>query len=141
MQDAESSPKVVAIGEIGLDYYYDNSPREIQRNVFTTQLNYAKEADLPVINHSRKAKKDTLDIINHTRVQKGVFHCFSGDLDMAEQVLELGFYISIAGPVTFKKARRLQDIVRVIPDDRLLIETDAPLKVESRPSSARVWSD
>jgi TatD DNase family protein len=126
MQNAENSPKVVAIGEIGLDYHYDNSPREIQRNVFTTQLLYAKEANLPVIIHSRKAKKDTLDIIRHTEVQKGVFHCFSGDLDMAEQALELGFYISIAGPVTFKKARRLQDIARVIPDERVLIETDAP---------------
>ncbi len=123
---AESSPKVVAIGEIGLDYHYDNSPREIQRNVFSKQLQYSKEVDLPVIIHSREAKKDTLDIIRQSAVQKGVFHCFSGDLDMAEQALAIGFHISIAGPVTFKKARRLQDIARVIPDEKLLIETDAP---------------
>jgi TatD DNase family protein len=118
--------KVVAIGEIGLDYHYDYSPREIQQDVFIRQLQYAKEINLPVIIHSRDAKKDTLSIIKESGVTKGVFHCFSGDIEMAEKVMAMGFYISIAGPVTFKNARRLRDIAKAIPDKYLLIETDAP---------------
>ncbi len=118
--------KVVAIGEIGLDYHYDNSPREIQKHVFKRQLQYAKEINLPVIIHSREAKKDTIDIIREAGVNKGVLHCFSGDMEMAEKAMAMGFYISIAGPVTFKNARRLRDIAKAIPDDYLLIETDAP---------------
>jgi len=118
--------KVVAIGEIGLDYHYNNSPREIQKDVFKRQLQYAKEINFPVIIHSREAKKDTLDIIKESGVNKGVLHCFSGDIEMAEKAMAMGFYISIAGPVTFKNARRLRDIAKAIPDDYLLIETDAP---------------
>ncbi|MEW6066943.1 MAG: TatD family hydrolase [Nitrospirota bacterium] len=118
--------KVVAIGEIGLDYHYDNSPRNIQQQVFMKQLQLAKEVNLPVIIHSREAKKDTLDIIRESGVSKGVFHCFSGDTEMAEKAMAIGFYISIAGPVTFKKAHHLREIARAIPDDYLLIETDAP---------------
>jgi len=121
-----SLPKVVAIGEIGLDYHYDNSPRETQRAVFVKQLQLAKEVDLPVIIHSREAERDTLDIIRESGVNKGVFHCFSGDMDVAGKGIEMGFSISIAGPVTFKKAKRLREIAAAIPDDRLLIETDAP---------------
>lgn len=119
-------PKVVAIGEIGLDYHYDNSPREVQREVFMKQLQLAKEAGLPVIIHSREAERDTLDIIRESGVCKGVFHCFSGDMDMAGKGMAMGFSISIAGPVTFKKAKRLKEIATAIPDDYLLIETDAP---------------
>ena len=118
--------KVVAIGEIGLDYHYDNSPREIQRDVFVKQLQLAKELDLPAVIHSREAKRDTLEIIARSGVNKGVLHCFSGDMDMAERAMALGFYISIAGPVTFKNAKKLQEIAREIPDNSLLIETDAP---------------
>lgn len=118
--------KVVAIGEIGLDYHYDNSPREIQREVFKRQLALAKETGLPVVIHSREAKKDTLEIIRNSGIDKGVLHCFSGDMDMAERAMAMGFYISIAGPVTFKNARRLREIAQAIPDDYLLIETDAP---------------
>ena len=123
---AKHLPKVVAIGEIGLDYHYDNSPREVQRAVFLKQLQLAKETDLPVIIHSREAKQDTLDIIRESGVAKGVLHCFSGDMDMARQAMAMGFYISIAGPVTFKKAGNLHEAARAIPDDFLLIETDAP---------------
>jgi len=122
----ERLPRVVAIGEIGLDYHYDNSPREVQRAVFLKQLQLAKEADLPVIIHSREAKQDTLDIIRESGVAKGVLHCFSGDMDMARQAMAMGFYISLAGPVTFKKAGNLHEAARAIPDDFLLIETDAP---------------
>jgi TatD DNase family protein len=118
--------KVVAIGEIGLDYHYDHSPREIQRDVFIKQLYYAKEVNLPVVIHSREAKKDTLKILEESGVTKGVMHCFSGDLEMAERAMAIGFYISIAGPVTFKNASRLREIAKAIHDDYLLIETDAP---------------
>jgi TatD DNase family protein len=118
--------KVVAIGEIGLEYHYDNSPHEIQRQVFMKQLQLAKEVNLPVVIHSREAKKDTLEIIKESGVGKGVLHCFSGDIDMAEKAMAMGFYISIAGPVTFKNAKRPREIAKVIPDDYLLIETDAP---------------
>lgn len=118
--------KVVAVGEIGLDYHYDNSPRKIQREVFKRQLQLAKEVDLPAIIHSREAKEDTLDIIRESGVNKGVLHCFSGDMKMAEKAMAMGFYISIAGPVTFKNAKRLREIAQAIPDDYLLIETDAP---------------
>ena len=120
------SRKVVAIGEIGLDYHYDTSPRDIQRAVFMRQLQLAKDTDLPVIVHSREAKQDTLDIIRESGITRGVLHCFSGDADMAYQAMAMGFYISIAGPVTFKKALNLQEVVKMIPDDFLLIETDAP---------------
>jgi TatD DNase family protein len=118
--------RVVAIGEIGLDYHYDNSPRDAQRKVFIEQLQLAKEADLPVVIHSREAERDTLDIIRESGVNRGVFHCFSGDMDMARKGMAMGFLISIAGPVTFSKAKRLKEIAAAIPDDYLLIETDAP---------------
>ena len=118
--------KIVGMGEIGLDYHYDNSPREIQREVFKRQLFLAKETGLPVVIHSREAKKDTLEIVKEAGIDKGVFHCFSGDMDMAEKVMAMGFYISIAGPVTFKNAKKLVEIAKSIPDDYLLIETDAP---------------
>ncbi len=118
--------KVVAIGEIGLDYHYDNSPRDIQREVFRKQLLLAKEMNLPVIIHSREAQKDTLDIVEETGVRTGVFHCFSGDLEMAKRVIAMGFHISIAGPVTFRKSLTLQEVAKSIPDEYLLIETDAP---------------
>lgn len=118
--------KVVAIGETGLDYYYENSPRETQRDVFRRQLLLSKETGLPAVIHSREAKKDTLDIIRESGINKGVLHCFSGDMDMAEKAMAMGLHISIAGPVTFKNARRPKEIVKAIPDDYLLIETDAP---------------
>lgn len=118
--------KVVAIGEIGLDYHYDNSPRDIQRKVFLKQLLLAKEINLPVVIHSREAKSDTLSIMKESGVTNGVLHCFSGDIDMAEKAMAMGFHISIAGPVTFKNAKKLHEVARIIPDDFLLIETDAP---------------
>jgi len=119
-------PKIVAVGEIGLDYFYDHSPREIQRAIFAQQLVYAKECDLPVIIHSRDAREDTIRILEDSGITKGVMHCFSGDPDMAERVMRLGLHISLAGPVTFKKATVLKEVAKMVPDDRLLIETDAP---------------
>ncbi len=126
LKEWTAKEKVVAIGEIGLDYHYDNSPREVQREVFKLQLSLAKETGLPVVIHSREAKKDTLEIVKESGIDKGVFHCFSGDMDMAEKVMAMGFHISIAGPVTFKNAKKLVEIAKSIPDDYLLIETDAP---------------
>ena len=99
--------KVIAIGETGLDYHYDNSPRDIQKEVFKKHLLLAKELALPVIIHSREAKEDTLEILGDSGINRGVLHCFSGDMDMAEKAMEMGLYISIAGPVTFKNAGKL----------------------------------
>jgi len=119
-------PKIVAIGEIGLDYHYDHSPRDIQRAVFIRQLELAGELDMPVIVHSREAKQDTIDILRQSGVTRGVMHCFSGDVGMADEALSLGFHISIAGPVTFRNASKLREVAKHVPDDRLLVETDAP---------------
>jgi TatD DNase family protein len=119
-------PKIVAIGEIGLDYYYDHSPREVQREVFAGQLAFSKEFNLPVVVHSRDAQEDTLRILEESGVRKGVMHCFSGDKEMAWRAITLGLHISFAGTVTFKKATALKEAARVIPDDLILIETDAP---------------
>jgi TatD DNase family protein len=118
--------KVVALGETGLDYHYDYSPRQKQLEVFIAHLDLASRTGLPVVIHSREAKQDTLDVLGESGVRRGVLHCFSGDLDMAEKAMDMGFHISIAGPVTFKNAKRLQEIVAAIPDRYLLAETDAP---------------
>jgi len=121
------NPRVVAVGEIGLDYHYMHSPKEVQAEAFRRQIALARDAGLPVIVHSREAKDDTLRILREDAAGvRGVLHCFSGDLDMAEKAMDLGFYISIAGPVTFKNALELKDTVRAIPDEFLLMETDAP---------------
>lgn len=120
-------PKVVAIGEIGLDYHYLHSPKEVQIETFGNQIAIAKDLALPIIVHSREAKEDTLRILREEAGEvKGVLHCFSGGLDMAKKAMDMGFYISIAGPVTFKNAKNLRNIIKLIPDDLLLIETDAP---------------
>lgn len=120
--------KVVAIGEIGLDYYYDNSPREIQREKFIEQLNLAKEVDLPVIIHTRDAAQETFDILEKAQDDnlEGVIHCYSGSVEMALEYIKMGFYISLGGPVTFKNARVSREVAKAVPIDRLLIETDSP---------------
>lgn len=124
-------PKVVAIGEIGLDFYRDLSPRDIQRWAFRQQLALAAELGLPVIVHSREAHDDVMAILTEKRGAQtanpwGVLHAFSGDRTMAERARELGFYLGIAGPVTFRNAHRLQGLVRELPLEALLLETDAP---------------
>ncbi|MBI4688291.1 MAG: YchF/TatD family DNA exonuclease [Nitrospirae bacterium] len=121
------NPKVVAIGEIGLDYHYLHSQQDIQIRAFKRQIDIARDCGLPVIVHSREAKEDTMRILKEDAAGiKGVLHCFSGDMDMAKEAMNMGFYIPIAGPVTFKKAEGLKEIARLIPDEYLLIETDAP---------------
>jgi TatD DNase family protein len=119
--------KVVAIGEIGLDFFYDHSPREVQLRCFEEQLALAEELDLPVIIHDREAHAETLEILASRKGRlRGVLHCFSGDWTMAQECLAMGFYLSIAGPVTYKKSELLRDVARQMPLERLLIETDAP---------------
>jgi TatD DNase family protein len=118
--------KVIAIGETGLDYHYDHSPRDVQQDVFVRHLLLARETGLPVIVHSREAKSDTLRILRGSGLNRGVLHCFSGDRDMAEQAMAMGFSISFAGPVTFKKTQDLKELARLVPDDFILVETDAP---------------
>jgi TatD DNase family protein len=118
--------KVVAIGETGLDYHYDNSPRDVQRRVMIRHLRLAVEKGLPAIIHSREAKEDTIRILEDSGIRKGVLHCFSGDMEMAEAAISMGLLISIAGPVTFRKSTGLRDIVKAIPDGCLLVETDSP---------------
>jgi TatD DNase family protein len=123
------SKRVVALGEIGLDFHYDNSPREVQREVFARQLRLAKEVDLPVIIHSREADSETVEILRTEyagAARGGVMHCFGGGQRMAEEVIELGFFVSFAGNVTFKKAEHLREVARVVPRERLLVETDCP---------------
>jgi TatD DNase family protein len=122
-------PCMVALGEIGLDYHYDHSPREVQRAVFARQLQLACELKLPVIIHSREADEDTVSILRSEisgRQRPGIMHCFGGGEGLATAALDLGFLISFAGNVTFKKADSLRDIARQVPLDRLLIETDCP---------------
>jgi TatD DNase family protein len=117
---------VCGIGEIGLDYHYDFAPRDVQRSVFAAQLALARERRLPVIIHTREATDDTFDALNDVREIQGVFHCFTGDTAMARRALDIGFYLSYAGIVTFPKASELRETVKMVPSDRLLIETDSP---------------
>jgi len=126
LEDMSKHPKVVAIGEIGLDYYYEHSPREIQRLWFARQMELAKELDLPIIVHSRDAAKETFDMIKASGLNKGVIHCYSGSSQMAKDYIDMGFYIGIGGTVTFKNARKAVEVVRDIPLDSILIETDCP---------------
>jgi TatD DNase family protein len=128
-QLARGSSSVIAWGEIGLDYHYDHSPREVQRKVFRQQLRLARDLGLPVVIHSREADDDTVNILRDevsNSSLRGIMHCFGGSAEMAEGVLELGFMVSFAGNVTFKKAEDLRDIARRIPLERLLAETDCP---------------
>ena len=120
-------PKVVAIGEIGLDYYWaENPPRDLQQQVLRDQLALAGELALPVIIHDREAHADTLSIIREFPGVTGVFHCFSGSPEMAQELLKLGWYLGFDGPVTYKNARRAPEVAAVTPLDRMLIETDSP---------------
>jgi TatD DNase family protein len=125
----QESPRVIAWGEIGLDFHYDNSPRDVQMEVFRRQVQLAKNARLPVIVHTREAEDETIEILkSHLSGSDppGVMHCFSGSLQLAQQALKLGFLISFSGIVTFKNAQDLRAIAAQVPLDRLLIETDCP---------------
>ena len=129
MQELENlcqNEKVVAIGEIGLDYHYDDVPKDKQIYWFERQMMLAKKLDLPVAIHMRDSTKDTLDVLKNNKVKSGVMHCFSGSIETAKIVLDLGYYISFSGTVTFKNAKTLTEVAKIVPDDRLLIEKDCP---------------
>ncbi len=122
-------PKVVGIGESGLDYYYEHSSREAQRNSFLTHITAAQITGLPLIVHTRDADEDTIDILHHEFEKckySGLIHCYSASQKLAERSLEIGFYISLSGIVTFNSAEKLRETVRILPLDRILVETDAP---------------
>lgn len=120
-------PKVVAYGEIGLDYHYDRSPRDVQRQAFIRQIHLAGELDLPIIIHNRESHGDMLEILKaHPPKAGGVMHCFSGSVEFMQECVRLGLYISLAGPVTFKNARKLPEVARQVPLERLMVETDCP---------------
>ena len=117
--------KCVAIGEIGLDYYWVQDNKEAQKQIFVEQIKLAKELNLPVIVHDREAHADTLEILKKYK-PKGVVHSFSGSVEMAEEILKLGMYLGIGGVITFKNAKKLPDVVKMVPDDKFVLETDAP---------------
>jgi len=124
-----NSDHVIAWGEIGLDFHYDNSPRDVQIEVFKRQLRAARDCDLPVVIHTREAEAETIDILQSEyegAQRRGVFHCFSGSRELAQRAIEIGFMISFSGIVTFKKADELRAVAKQVPLDRLLIETDCP---------------
>ena len=119
--------KIVAIGEIGLDYYWDeNPPKEVQKEVFRSQMKLAEELELPVVIHDRDAHQDTLEIIKEYPDVTGVVHCFSGSVEFAQECIKLGYYIGFTGVVTFKNAKKIVQVAKEIPIDRILVETDCP---------------
>ncbi|PTM54835.1 TatD family hydrolase [Desmospora activa] len=128
LESLTDHPQVVALGEMGLDYYWDNSPRGVQESVFRQQIRLAREVNLPIIIHDRDAHHDVVQILREEKAEEvgGVMHCFGGDWEIAEQCLEMNFMIGLGGPVTFKNAKTPKEIAQRVPLNRLLVETDAP---------------
>ncbi len=126
MKQLTKHKKVVAVGEIGLDYHWDNVPRDIQRYWFEKQIDFANEIGLPVVIHSREATADTLDVLKLHTPKKAVFHCFSGSVETLNEVVKMGMSISLGGVVTFKNAKNAVDCAKQVPSDRLMLETDCP---------------
>lgn len=124
---AKKNPKIVAVGEIGLDYYWDKSFNDIQKDVFDRQIKMANNLNLPIVVHDREAHKDCFDILKENNPQNGVlFHCFSGSIEFMRECVREGWYIAIGGVVTFKNAVKLKDVAKEVPLDKLVIETDSP---------------
>jgi TatD DNase family protein len=128
LRQLAAAPKVIAIGETGLDYYYDHSPREVQRRAFGRFIQMARETELPIVVHERDAARHVADLLRSEGEGKlrGVIHCFTGNYEAARAYLDLGFYLSFTGIITFKNAEPLRDVVRKVPLDRMLVETDSP---------------
>lgn len=128
IEELSSHPKVVAIGEMGLDYHWDKSPRDIQKEVFRKQIRLAKKVKLPIVIHNREATADIVDILKEEQAEEvgGIMHCFSGSPEVAKECLNMNFYISLGGPVTFKNAKKPKEVAVEVPLDKLLIETDCP---------------
>ncbi|MDT8717273.1 TatD family hydrolase [Clostridium sp. 19966] len=136
------NPKIRAVGEIGLDYYYEeNPPRDIQKQAFINQMKLAEELKLPVVIHDRDAHEDTLNIIKQFPKVNGVVHCFSGSVEFAKQCLKEGYYIGITGVVTFKNAKKIVEVVREVPMDKILVETDCPYMAPTPNRGKRNQSD
>ena len=124
---AKENPKVVAIGEIGLDYYWNKENKELQRKAFVEQIKIANELELPIVIHTRDAIMDTIEILKQNEVmKKGIFHCCPLNRELVKEGLKLGFYISFAGPVTFKNSKNANEIIEMVPNEKMLIETDSP---------------
>lgn len=128
LKELTAVPKVVAVGETGLDYYYDHSPREVQRRVFAEFIRMARESGLPIVVHERDAAHDAFELLRAegARELRGVIHCFTGNYEAARNYLDLGFYISFTGIITFKNADALREVVRKVPLEKMLVETDSP---------------
>ncbi len=128
IKELSSHEKVVAIGEMGLDYHWDKSPKDVQKEVFRKQIALAKEVNLPIIIHNRDATEDVVTILKEEGAEEvgGIMHCFTGSAEVARQCMDMNFYISFGGPVTFKNAKKPKEVAKEIPNDRLLIETDCP---------------
>ena len=128
LKEYAKNPKVKAIGEIGLDYYYDFSPRDVQKKWFARQVEAAKELNMPVIIHDRDAHKDCMDILRDCKVSEtgGVFHCYAGSVETAREILDWGMYIAFGGTLTFKNSVRPVEVAKYVPLDRIVIETDSP---------------
>ena len=126
IRELAKQPKVCAIGEIGLDYYWDATYRERQKEMFRAQIELALEMDLPVIVHDREAHGDSLEIVRDYPALRGVFHCFSGSVEMAQELLRRGWYLGFDGPITYKNAARAPEVIRICPMERILLETDSP---------------
>ncbi|TMW69967.1 TatD family hydrolase [Alteribacter natronophilus] len=128
IEELASHPKVVALGEMGLDYHWDKSPADVQKDVFRRQIRLARKLKMPIIIHNRDADEDIVEVLKEENAGEvgGIMHCFAGNLEMARDCLDMNFYISFGGPVTFKNARLPKEVAAKIPMDRLLIETDCP---------------
>lgn len=127
IENLAKSPKVVAIGEIGLDYYWNKENKNLQKEVFISQIEIANKLNLPIVIHTREAVYDTLEILkNNNCNKKGIFHCCPFNVDLVREGLKLGFYISFAGPTTFKNSKNAPEIIKMVPLDKMLIETDSP---------------
>ncbi|MGL4730765.1 MAG: TatD family hydrolase [Clostridium sp.] len=141
-ESCRRNKKIKAIGEIGLDYYWEENPeREIQKRAFRMQMELAKELGLPVVIHDREAHKDTLDIMKEYPEVTGVVHCFSGSVEFAKECVKLGYYIGITGVVTFKNAKTIKEVVKAIPMEKLLVETDCPYMAPTPNRGKRNQSD
>ena len=127
IKNLAKNEKVVAIGEIGLDYYWETENKELQKKAFIKQIEIANELNLPIVIHTREAVMDTLEILKNHKVEKGgIFHCCPLNRELVKEALKLGFYISFAGPVTFKNSKNADEIINLVPNDKMLIETDSP---------------
>ncbi|MGN8648217.1 TatD family hydrolase [Gracilibacillus sp. HCP3S3_G5_1] len=128
LEELSAHPKVVALGEMGLDYHWDKSPKEIQKEVFRKQIQLAKKVNLPIIIHNREATEDIIQILQEEKAEEvgGIMHCYNDSIDYVDACLQMNFYISLGGPVTFKNATLPKEVAKYVPADRLLIETDCP---------------